>query len=64
MPRLDGVAFAQELERRGLRAAIPILVVTAGGRAEWARRQIGAEGCLAKPFELAVLLEQVAQLAG
>ena len=55
MPRLDGIAFARELERRGVRAAIPIVVLSAGGRAGWARRPIGAEGCLAKPFELAAL---------
>ena len=63
MPRMDGFAFAEELERRGLRSAIPILVLSAGGRARSAAEQLGAEGYVAKPFQLAQLLDEVSRLA-
>jgi two-component system, chemotaxis family, chemotaxis protein CheY len=63
MPRMDGFAFAEELERRGLRSEMPILVLSAGGRAERAAERIGAEGYVAKPFELGQLLDEVSRLA-
>ena len=63
MPRMNGVAFAEELGRRGLRPGIPILVLTAAGPAERDAGQIGAEGYLPKPFPLPTLLEQVGRLA-
>jgi CheY-like chemotaxis protein len=59
MPRLDGAGFATELRRR-LDRDIPIVVMTAGGAARSHAARIGAVGYLNKPFELAVLLDQVA----
>jgi CheY-like chemotaxis protein len=64
MPRMDGYAFAEELDRRGLRPEVPILVLTADGRAEEKARRVGAEGYLAKPFDLDELLEKVGRLTG
>ncbi|MEA2642574.1 MAG: hypothetical protein QOF51_3968 [Chloroflexota bacterium] len=60
MPIVDGWAFAEELRQRGL--ATPILLMTAApGAAEWVET-IGAQGVLAKPFELNDLLDAVARL--
>lgn len=57
MPVLDGWGFARALQERGLR--LPILVMTAAQDAgRWAR-EIGADGYIAKPFELAGLLTAV-----
>jgi len=64
MPGMDGFAFADELRRRGLRAGLPILVLTADGRAREKAARVGAEGWLAKPFDVAELLDRVAALAG
>ncbi len=62
MPRMDGFTFARELERRGLRTQVPIIVLTADGRAEQKASQIGADGALAKPFDIGTLLDEVARL--
>lgn len=62
MPRMDGYAFARELEERGLRSQVPIIVLTADGRADYKARQIGADGGLAKPFDIEAFLGEVARL--
>lgn len=60
MPVLDGWSFARELGERGLK--LPILVMTAAQSArDWAD-EIGAEGYLAKPFDLFDLLTAVERL--
>jgi two-component system chemotaxis response regulator CheY len=64
MPRMDGYAFVDELRRRGLHPGIPILVLTADGRAQQKAERIGAVGYLEKPFDLGELLRQVARFAG
>jgi CheY-like chemotaxis protein len=62
MPRMDGYAFAEELALRGLRPRIPILILTADGRAEQKARQVAAEGYLEKPFDVMSLLDEVNRL--
>ncbi len=64
MPRMDGFAFAAALERRGLRPGIPLLVLTADGRAGEKAAAVRAEGVLEKPFEIPDLLDHVARLVG
>jgi PAS domain S-box-containing protein len=61
MPRLDGAGFATELRRRFPEVAVPILVMTAGGVAQARAASIDADGFIAKPFELDLLLDQVAR---
>jgi len=61
MPRMNALAFTQELRRRGLRPQIPILLLTADGNAEAKAAQIGADAMLTKPFDLPVLLDAVAR---
>jgi CheY-like chemotaxis protein len=62
MPVMDGYAFTAALRERGLRSKVPVMVLTADGRAQQKALQVGADGYLAKPFTLAELLEQVARL--
>jgi CheY-like chemotaxis protein len=62
MPVLDGWGFARTVRERGLR--LPIVVMTAAENAERWREEIGGDGCLPKPFDLDVLFETVAKLAG
>ncbi len=57
MPVLDGWGFARELRARGVR--LPILVMTAARSASRWAEEIGAQGYLAKPFDLPELLKVV-----
>jgi DNA-binding response OmpR family regulator len=57
MPHLDGWAFARILRERGIR--LPILVMTAARDASSWAHEIGAEGYLAKPFDIGELLDAV-----
>ena len=63
MPRMDGYAFAAELRRRGGHPGIPIVVLTADGRAGEKAARVGADGYVAKPFTLDGLLDAVARHA-
>src|SRR5581483_10259042 len=60
MPILDGKRFAHALRDRGPRD--PTLVITGVSNAQEFARDIGADGYLAKPFELTDLLAAVQQL--
>jgi|SRR5205823_267566 len=61
MPMVDGWAFAEAARARGFDP--PILVVTATATsAERAAREIAAAGFMAKPFDIAELLEAVEKL--
>ena len=62
MPVLDGWGFARALRDRGMH--LPILVMTAAQNARRWAEEIGAEGYLAKPFELLDLLNAVERLGG
>lgn len=62
MPEMDGIAFADELGRRGLRPAIPLVVITADGRAREKAARVAAEDCLGKPFALPALVAAVNRL--
>ena len=61
MPRMDGFTFAQELEHRGLRSSIPIVVLTADSRGRQKASQLGADDYIDKPFDVLDLLEKIAQ---
>jgi CheY-like chemotaxis protein len=51
MPRMNGFEFAREFQVRYGRAC-PIVVVTADENALLRARQLGADACFAKPFEV------------
>jgi DNA-binding response OmpR family regulator len=53
-PHLDGDAVAEEL--RGLYGEIPILLITADGKAEEKAKRVKAFDFLSKPFDLDRLL--------
>jgi two-component system, chemotaxis family, chemotaxis protein CheY len=58
MPVMDGWQFARAYrERPGPKA--PVVVMTAASDAEKWAREVGADDYLAKPFDLAALLETV-----
>jgi two-component system, chemotaxis family, chemotaxis protein CheY len=60
MPVLDGWAFARALPER--RILLPIVVMTAAVDGQRWADQIGAAGCLSKPFDLAELVANVERL--
>ena len=60
MPVLDGWGFARAARDRGLR--LPIVVMTAAQDARRWAEEIGAQGYLAKPFEMPDLLAVVERL--
>ncbi|HET7769239.1 MAG TPA: response regulator, partial [Chloroflexota bacterium] len=60
MPVLDGWGFAKELRARGV--TLPILVMTAAQNARVWAEEIGAQGYVAKPFEVPALLDAVEKL--
>ena len=57
MPELDGWGFAREIRERGIE--LPILVMTAAENARSWAAEIGADGYVAKPFELDELLAAI-----
>jgi CheY-like chemotaxis protein len=61
MPRIDGYAFADELRRLGLHGRLPMVVLTADGRARLKAERVGAAGYLHKPFTVEGLLAVVAR---
>jgi CheY-like chemotaxis protein len=63
MPGMNGWEFAREFRARYGRAA-PIVVVTAAENARGRAEEIGAEGWLAKPFELEDVLRAAERHAG
>ncbi|MDP9373053.1 MAG: response regulator [Chloroflexota bacterium] len=60
MPVLDGWGVARELRGRGI--AVPVLVMTAARDARHWASEVGADGYLAKPFDLLDLLDAVERL--
>lgn len=59
MPEMDGATFFRKAREAGY--SMPVLIVSAGD-ANNARRTLGADGALNKPFDPAVLLERVGEL--
>lgn len=63
MPVMDGLAFAQVLRQREFSPRIPIVVISADGNPQKAAA-VGAQGFLAKPFDIDALLSQVSHMSG
>ena len=63
MPGMNGWDFAREFRARHGRA-VPIVVVTAAENARARAEEIGAEGWLAKPFDLEDVLRAARHHAG
>ncbi len=60
MPVMNGATFIHELETRGLRDNIHIVLLTASGAARHRAREMGADASLDKPFDVDHLLDLVA----
>jgi two-component system chemotaxis response regulator CheY len=58
LPAIDGFGVAAGLHK-AYGGCVPILTMTADGRATEKAGKIGAVGCLCKPFELDALVEAV-----
>ncbi len=61
MPILDGWGFARTLRERGIH--LPILAFTASHSPRRWAEEIGAEGFLAKPFDLPQLLAAIEKIS-
>jgi DNA-binding response OmpR family regulator len=64
LPGMDTVVFARELEERGLRPGVPLLVLSANPWVASIARQIGADGYIRKPLHLSRLSRIARRLAG
>jgi CheY-like chemotaxis protein len=60
MPNLDGWGFVRALEERRLQ--LPVLLMTAAKDGQYWAREIGAVGCVTKPFDVQDLLDEVDRL--
>jgi CheY-like chemotaxis protein len=63
MPVMDGLTFAQALRQRRLERSIPIVVISADGNPQRAAA-VGAQGYLAKPFDIDALLSHISRMTG
>ena len=61
MPRMDGRECYRELRARG--HAVPVTILSAYG-ADDAKRELGAEKAVGKPFDPIALVEEVRELLG
>ena len=62
MPRLDGIAVCQQYRLRG--GAAPVVLLSASADVENAARYCAADGFIAKPFNVATILDAVTRYAG
>ncbi len=62
MPVMDGLSFAQALRQRRDSPRIPIVVISADGNPQRAAA-VGAQGYLAKPFDIDALLSHVSTMS-
>jgi CheY-like chemotaxis protein len=62
MPGMDGVRVAQELRNDSTTKDIPIIAMTAAGRAPTVCHEMDANGWLGKPFDIDHLVDVVEQM--
>lgn len=62
MPVLDGWGFIRAVRERGMNPTVVVMTATADAR-RWAA-EIGAQGVLAKPFDLDDLIAEVERMIG
>ncbi|HEY0753025.1 MAG TPA: response regulator [Ktedonobacteraceae bacterium] len=59
MPHMDGWTFIEELKQRGLRPALPVIVLTADVYARPLIERMQVDSWLIKPFHLTDLLRRI-----
>lgn len=62
MPRMDGATFRAEQRRLDAAADVPLILLSAAGKAQTSREQFGAAAVIMKPFELEAVLDVVDQV--
>jgi len=62
MPRMDGETFLASLRRRPELAGVHVVVISGNTRARERARELAADACLVKPFEIEDLLGVVHRL--
>ena len=62
MPGMDGVQIAHRLREDPDTSNIPIVAMTAAGRAAYVCTEMDANGCLGKPFDIDDLVSVVGRL--
>lgn len=62
MPRIDGCEFIKRIRGMAEFRSKPALVVSAVATKSWSQAACGADGFLAKPFEIEALLAEVRAL--
>jgi DNA-binding response OmpR family regulator len=63
MPGIDGFEVARRLRREPQTVSIPIVVMTAMHDAAARARELGAEGYIAKPFDIGELIRIIERTA-
>lgn len=63
MPGMDGIRIARQIHADPSTQHIPIVAMTAAGRAAYVCQEMDASGCLGKPFDIDHLLNVVDRLA-
>lgn len=64
MPVVDGFEVARRLHARDDTRDVPIVVMTAMHDPAARAREVGAQGCVAKPFDISALIQAVERAAG
>jgi CheY-like chemotaxis protein len=62
MPGMDGIRIARELRSDAATSHIPIVAMTAAGRAPLVCQEMDAQGCVGKPFDIDHLVQVVERL--
>lgn len=62
MPGMDGIQIAQKIRQDPDTSNIPIVAMTAAGRAAYVCTEMDANGCLGKPFDIDDLVSVVQRL--
>lgn len=62
MPGMDGITIAQQIRNDPETQDIPIIAMTAAGRAAMVCNEMDANGCLGKPFDIDHLVNAVDRL--
>jgi two-component system phosphate regulon response regulator PhoB len=64
MPGIDGFEVARQLHARDDTRSLPIVVMTAMHDAPGRAREVGAQGVIAKPFDIVELIRVVQSVTG
>ena len=59
MPVMDGWEFRERQKKHARASAVPVIVMTAGGRVEEKAHELGAAGFVGKPVSLGTLITEV-----